>query len=354
MTTGFEDRARAAFIEQAEACRNLGSPFTARLCALAGECLSATQGEVATCILSWPGEPSVAGDALPLRLAGALHGLVLEGRAPELTKIYPPHDGAVEDATLWAVVSKACRDHAADILACVRNAPQTNEVRRSAVIYAGALAVAKLFGRPMVLSELGASAGLNLQLDRYRYRLGEREFGDPRSPVLLSPRWEGAAPPEAEVRISARAGCDLRPLDPARPADRLRALSYIWADQAERLALTRVALELAAEQRMQVARSDAVAWLERRLEEQHDRCAHMVFHTITWQYLPEASRKRGKALLHEAGRRASPERPLAWLRLEADGMEPGAAFTLTTWPNGEERIIARADFHGRWIQWFGW
>ncbi len=354
MADNLEVRVRASFLEQAEACRNLGSPFTARLCALAGERLSTTQGEVAARILSWPGEPSVAGDALSLRLAGALHGLVLQGRAPELAKVYPPHDETVDDAALWAAMSETCREYAAVILAWLASAPQTNEVRRSAVIFAGLLRVAKLFGRPMVLSELGASAGLNLQLDRYRYRLGEREFGDPLSPVSLSPRWEGAPPPEAEGRIVARAGCDLRPLDPARPADRVRALSYIWADQAERLAMTRAALELAAGTGERVDESDAIAWLEHRLREQHDRCAHVIFHTIAWQYFPERSKKRGEALVHEAGRRATPARPLAWLRLEADDMEPGAALTLTTWPYGEEKVIARADYHGRWIQWIGW
>ena len=32
----------------------------------------------------------------------------------------------------------------------------------------------------------------------------------------------------------------------------------------------------------------------------------------------------------------------------------GAALTLTTWPEGEEKLIARADYHGRWVQWIGW
>ncbi|MEM7710731.1 MAG: DUF2332 domain-containing protein, partial [Pseudomonadota bacterium] len=35
---------------------------------------------------------------------------------------------------------------------------------------------------------------------------------------------------------------------------------------------------------------------------------------------------------------------------EADGGR-GAAVTLTTWPSGEVRDAARADFHGRWIDW---
>ena len=30
---------------------------------------------------------------------------------------------------------------------------------------------------------------------------------------------------------------------------------------------------------------------------------------------------------------------------------PPAALRLTLWPGGEERLIARVDFHGRWAEW---
>ncbi|MBP7000005.1 DUF2332 family protein [Amaricoccus sp.] len=71
--------ARAAFRRQAEFCAELGSPFTARLCALAAERL-APGGAVADRVLGWSGDPSNRADALPLRFAGALHALVVEGR----------------------------------------------------------------------------------------------------------------------------------------------------------------------------------------------------------------------------------------------------------------------------------
>lgn len=348
------ERARDAFREQAEACHSLGSPFMARLCALAAERLSAAEGQVGDRILRWPGDPSVAGDALPLRFAGALHASVLEGRAPRLARLYPPHDGKVDDAALWEAIAEVCRDDAAFVLDRLDGAPQTNEVRRSAMVFAGMSTIAEHFRRPLVLSELGASAGLNLHAERYSYRLAGRDLGELGSSVCLAPRWEGPPPPEAEVRVAARGGCDLHPLDPSSAADRLRVLSYIWADQAERVALTRAALDLAAGQRERVEKSDAIAWLERRLGGQVENRVHVVFHTIAWQYLPEESKKRGTALLRHAGGQASAERPLAWLRLEGDGAGPGAALTLTTWPEGEEKLIARADYHGRWVRWIGW
>jgi hypothetical protein len=206
----------------------------------------------------------------------------------------------------------------------------------------------------MILSEVGASSGLNLRWDRYRYRFGSVAWGDPSSPVALAPDWKGRPVETREIKVVDRAGCDLNPLDPASTDGRIRSLSYIWADQTDRLERTRAAFEIASGVPASTERADAVGWLERRLQNAHAGAVHVIFHTIVWQYLPAQARKAGEALIAEAGRRAGPERSLAWLRLEHDGKAPGAALTLTLWPNGEERRIARADFHGRWIDWIGW
>ena len=56
----------------------MGSPFTARLCRLLADRL-APGDPVSDRVLAWPGDPSHRADALPLRLAGALHGLVRRG-----------------------------------------------------------------------------------------------------------------------------------------------------------------------------------------------------------------------------------------------------------------------------------
>ena len=110
----------------------MGSPFTARLCALAADRL-APGGAVADRLLGWPGDPRA--DVLPLRLAGALHGLVLEARAPDLAAVYPPND-APDDA-LWPAVAAALDTHAAYILARLDGPPQTNEAQRSAALAPG-------------------------------------------------------------------------------------------------------------------------------------------------------------------------------------------------------------------------
>lgn len=338
---------RASFRQQAEACAALGSPLTARLCRLCADRLDS--GAVADRVLRWPGNPDGKADALALRLMGGLHALVLTGADPALTAAYAGAD-ALSDDHLWMVLAKTMDSHAAPLLAWLDSPPQTNEVRRSAVLIAAGHWLAARYGLPLVLSELGASAGLNLMWDRWQLRVATQRLGPSDAPVVLSPDWRGAVPAVCPPLVLDRAGADLLPLHPVR--DRLRLLSYIWADQPDRLARTRAALDLAAAGPPPVTQADAVDWLEHRLARPVPGALHMVFHTVAWQYFPAATRTRGEAVLAGAGARATPGAPLARLAMEADDSGlAGAALTLDLWPDGRRIDLGRVDFHGRWVDW---
>ena len=138
--------------------------------------------------------------------------------------------------------------------------------------------------------------------------------------------------------MSERAGCDVEPIDPGSDADCLRLLSYIWADQRERLDRTRAALEIARRERLRVEAADAVPWLAKRLAEVREGAVHVVFHTIVWDYLDARRQTALEATIRDAGAGATAEAPVAWLRFEPDGDKPaGGAVTLTLWPGGAEQ-----------------
>lgn len=344
---------RAAFAAQAEVCTRMGSPFTARLCRLVAERLGPGT-PVAERVLGWRGDPGGRADALPLRLMGALHGLVIEEIDAGLAAVYPPHDQGLSDDTVWDAVSAALAAHPRFITARLRRPPQTNETMRSAALCPGFLTIIARTELPLITSELGASAGLNQIWNRFCYRFGDAAWGPEDSPVRLVPEWQGPPPPLVPVRLLERAGCDTAPPDLAKPADCLRLLSYVWADQPERLARMQAALALAGEAGVQIITRDAIDWLSDRLALRLQGAAHVIYHSIFWQYLDPSAQAAAVERLSEAGRRATREAPLAWLRLEADGESPGAAILLTLWPDGETRRLGRADFHGRWVHWTGW
>jgi hypothetical protein len=340
-----EAAVRAAFARQAEWATKLDSPFMALLCGLLGERLDRSSG-AGRKVLDWPGEADPFGDALPLRLAGGLHALVRRGDAPGLASCYPPNPLADREA-FWAALAPVLEEPG--LLPWLDGAPQTNEVGRSAVLMAGLMVVADLFPQPMELLELGASAGLNLVLDRYGYDLGGVRAGDPGSPLRLSPEWRGAAPPDAPVAVERRRGVDLHPLDARSDGDRL--LAYVWPDQARRLAQLEAALAIAAEDPPGIEPGDAAHWLEERLAEPLQAgTSRVVLHSIAFQYFPEASKARIAAAMEQAGAEATFAKPLAWLRYEHEGGER-IELRLKAWPGGEERLLACGHPHGSEVEW---
>ncbi|MCB1335161.1 MAG: DUF2332 family protein [Roseivivax sp.] len=337
-----------AFAEQAESCGRLGSPFMARLCGLLSGQMPAGPALTEVCA-GFSGDLGPAAASLPLRIAGGLHALVLSGRDPALAAAYPPAN--VSDATLTAALAGAMAAHDRFLASWIASPPQTNEIRRSAALIAGAAVAASRFALPVVLSELGASGGLNLWWDRYALALPGRTDGPDRPVVVLAPDWHGPLPPSTRPHVAQRRGVDLMPLDPGDPADALRLAAFLWPDQPQRLEMTRRAAALGSPG---IDRADALDWLERRLHSAPQGHLHLVQNTVVWQYLPAPAQARGAAMMAAAGARATAARPLAWLQMESDGNAHGAggaALTLRLWPGDVTLSLGRADFHGRWIDW---
>lgn len=339
------DPLAAEFRRQGRACADLGSPFMDRLMHLIPVRMD-PGGAVARRMAAFRGDLGPAGHSVPLRLAGALHALALTG--DPLAAAWPP--ATPDDDTLWAAIAEALDRQADEVLRWLDSPPQTNEVRRSTAVLAGAGWLAARFGLPFVLSELGASGGLNLMADRYALDTGAGRIGAADPALVLRPEMRGGVPPAAPVKVTGRRGVDLRPVDVTTEAGRLRLLAYLWADQPARAELTRAAMAVAT---APVDAGDAADWLEARLAVPYHGRLHLIFHTVAWQYFPDAVQARCAALLDAAGARAAPEAPLARLAMEADGARPGAALWLDLWPGGLRVGLGRIDFHGRWLDWRG-
>jgi hypothetical protein len=200
--------------------------------------------------------------------------------------------------------------------------------------------------------ELGSSAGLNLRFDHYWYEEGGAGFGDPESRVRFEGLWDGRPPPFAAPCIVAeRRGCDRNPIDATTEAGRLTLLSYVWPGQIQRFELLAAALDLARREPATVDRAEIPGWLDDRLAATTSGRATVVFHSVVWPYLSDEERTQVTEIIRGAGSRAGTGAPLAWLRLEG---EPETGYTelrLTTWPGGDERLLATASWHVGPINW---
>jgi hypothetical protein len=346
------DRALAveSFRFHARGCAVAGSPLYAELLARAADDLEAG-GVFAELVEGFEGHPVLL--VLPLRVMGAVHRLVLAGAAPALAAHYPSAGGRFEAEGAWRALVDAARAHAPAIRARLASNVQTNEVRRCAVLLGGLLRVAAGTGLPLRVREIGASAGLNLLFDRWRYELGPHRWGDPRAPLAIAADWEGP-PPDlgAPLRVASRAGCDVDPIDVTDAEDRLRLESFVWPDQVERHARLRAALAAARADPPRIERARAGEWVPRELAARPAGEATVLVQSHVFWYLPEAERDELLRDVRAAGLRASDERPIAWLRFEGTGVD-SFGLRLWSWPPGEDRLLARCHPHGSWVRWEG-
>ena len=332
---------------QAQACAESSSPLYGRV--LDAVVADLRAGGVCAGLLEARGEDPF-GSALALRLLGAVHRIVLDGRAPALAAHYPSaggHEGRdVGDAFLATVA-----EHEDEVRTRIDDGVQTNEVGRSAVLVGGYAAITHRTSLPLRVLEVGASAGLNLRWDHFAYDTGHGVVaGDPDSPVRFEGVWEGD-PPDLPPRFDVveRCGCDRNPIDATTPEGRLTLMSYVWPDQVERFTRLEAAIEVARRVPASVDRANADEWITHRLTMLLPGVATVVVHSIVLQYLPREARAGFREAIEAAGERASGAAPLAWLRMEPGGDR--AELRLTTWPHGEERVLATAGYHGNPIWW---
>ncbi len=337
----------AHFHKQAEACEKMGSPFTAVLCRNLIAILDRSTATGRT-VLDWPDDPAAA--ALALRLCGGLHALVLDENDEQLAQCYPP-DPDID--SLARILPGVIGRNDARLCASLGNAPQTNEIARAAALLPGLREIARQCRLPLALHEIGASAGLNLLADHFAYRYDRVSLGDPDSAVRISPAMRGGMPdPRGNFRIIRRSGCDIAPLQIGDPEDRLRLRSYIWPDQPERMQRLDAAIAIAEQTPFDLIAADAADYVDQSLANRKlDEC-HVLFHSVMWQYLPDPTKARIEAALEQVSNIATRDAPVAWLRMEGlGGVEPYATLQLTLWPGGEKQILARCDWHCRWIEW---
>ncbi|MDP1670890.1 MAG: DUF2332 family protein, partial [Alphaproteobacteria bacterium] len=271
----------AEFRRQARACHALNSPLTGEMLDAAANVLDEAS-ETGRRVLGWTGDPMA--DALPLRLSGGLHGLARRNVAPRLSKLYLEGTGDFSNA-----IREAIDAHDAWLAGWLDSPPQTNEVGRSGALMSGLMQAAYRLGLPIELFELGASAGLNLNLDRFRFDLGKRAIGPEDSPVRIAPVWTGGDPPDAKPVIIARAAVDQRPVNVRDDAAAERLIAYVWADQKERIARLEAAMEIARKFPPPLVAADAGPWLEQQLpRRQPEGVLRIVMHSVFWQYVPPA------------------------------------------------------------------
>lgn len=345
------------FRRQAHFCGELGSDFIRQILTRGVEDIDAG-GIVAKLVADWPGNP--AADAVSLRWAGALHAAAITGRDAGLAAEYPSARADWSLDRIWPLATAFLERDEAWVRAFMTSPPQTNETGRAGALACGFMWLAERSPEPFQLLELGASAGLNLNWDRFAYAHPAWDRADaagPHIPTVIS----GDPPAWRNLDIASRAACDQNPLDVDNPDHRLRLRAYVWPDQPARLARLAAALDLAQAMAVKVEKADAAQWLRSRLARELPEGTTIVFHSVFLQYPPREVREQIGAAMEEAGGRTTQARRLAWLMFEPEALVAGVpgstryVLQAAVWTDRQRSdvTLAEVDPHGRHMTWLG-
>lgn len=313
-----------------------------------------------------------ADQRLPVLLFACVHWILLREPHHELRRWYPnlapDHDTGPDRGDPYPAFREFCarnESRLADLLAT--RSTQTNEIGRCALFLPMMAEVADDRG-PLAVLDVGASAGLNLLLDRCHYRYVPDDgrhppitVGEP-APVELVCGTRGPVPvPNEMPTIADRIGLDRTPIDPTDPDAAAWLQACVWPDQADRFERLGTALAMAAEHPPPVVPGDAVADLAATID-RLDPDAHLVV-TDSWalNYLTADERLAFLEALDLAGS----TRDLSWCALESPAItpelpwphepaEPELTHLLRAdWHAGRRTVshLGTAHPHGYWLHW---
>lgn len=240
---------------------------------------------------------------------------------------------------------------------------QTNAVRRCSALYPGYATVADRVDGPIAILSVGASAGLNLNWDRYRYEYRTADgdatvVGALDSPLAVETDVRGAATPPVPARppvVAGRVGVEVNPLDPTDDADARWLRALVWPEHHDRRRVLDGALAVARDHPPEVVEGDAVTDLAAVADRLPDDRPLVVVHTLVlYQFDADARRAfhdavadlasdRSAPTYHLSGERPAPERENAiQLRL--------ARIDATDSPDDGDRL-GTFEQHGAWVSW---
>ncbi|MGI9622764.1 MAG: DUF2332 domain-containing protein [Acidimicrobiales bacterium] len=299
----------------------------------------------------------------PNHLLAAVRFLLLAGVSHPLEEAYDAEDVVAAVALFKPFVL----EHRGDIVELLQHRRvQTNEVGRTSAIAPALAHVARSARRGLGLVEVGASAGLNLLVDRCYLDYGAMQVGEASSPIRIDCAVD--TPPAAfnmaDLSLSWRKGLDQAPIDVNDEESVRWLLACVWVGQTDRQDRLRVALDMASGEGVSVVKGDAVADLGAMVDQIPDDLHAVVLTSWVTFYLNVTQRVDFEQAL------ANCRRPVSWLSIEHPGVvvdidrpstrseqevTPSVVAHVQYSSEGDRsaEFLGWAHPHGSWLDWYG-
>lgn len=227
---------------------------------------------------------------------------------------------------------------------------QTNEIRRCAYLYPMMTEIYAKHQQPLAFIEIGASAGLQLGMDRYNYCYNQQlVITNTKNDSMLFSENRGETLPTSlsePLVVCQRIGIDLNPIDLGNKEESQWLQALIWPEHHERRMLFNQALPIINQLDIQLVKGDAIQLIKELRRTIEQEAMLVIYHTHVANQIPIELRHT----LIEQLKEISMERPLYHCynnlfdtKLHQDFIDQGTIKSI--------RTMARPDGHARWFKW---
>ena len=302
------------------------------------------------------------GQPYPNILLAAIQYLLLVGKPCELQRYFfnltPEQYLRKPDAMLKSIFLDFVKENQSELVSvCKIRRVQTNETGRCSLLLPGLNFISSLIKEPIILIEIGTSAGLLLNFDRYEYRYSHlnNPIGLIGSKAIIECETRGIHKPPLDrvPSISRRVGIDLNIINCQNNADSLWLQSLVWPNDHRRLIQLINALEICRTRLFEVELvqgdgfTNIITFLDKYKQETKPIC---LIHSFAINQIATQDREEYYNKLKNWSKKENLqlfELSLAWLSRE----EP--KYYLKIFQSGEITTIelAKIHHHGKWIEW---
>jgi hypothetical protein len=297
------------------------------------------------------------GQPVPNIFFGAVHYLLLKNRDEPLAKYYPSIQQSAIIEIPFELFKGFCLDNENEIGKIISTRiVQTNVISRCSYLMPIFSKIIAEENKPTTIIDIGTSAGLTLNFDKYEYWYNGRKVFGESNVVLKSKIVESPIPKIYSIlQPIQKIGIDQNLINPTDKDEILWLKALVWADQPERFTAMDEALKLSDLKSIKFIQADAIVDFEREILEIEGPQTVIIYATHVLYQFTQAQRDAFYAMLDRIGQ----NRDFYFLSVEGiksllqKYQSNETVVELTCYKNKQKlvKFLAETNGHGNWIRW---
>jgi hypothetical protein len=297
------------------------------------------------------------GQPIPNIFFASVHYLLLKNFDQDLAKYYPSIQKKPIPKIPFSIFKAFCIANKNEIKEIIsKKIIQTNVINRCAYLMPVFSKIIADENRPTTIIDIGTSAGLTLNFDKYEYWYNDKKvFGESKVIVksnILESSIQKIYPITQPI---SKIGIDQNIIDPTDEDEILWLKALIWTDQPERFIAIEEALKLNELKNIIFIQAETSIDFEKEILKVDETQNLIIYATHVLYQFSQEQKKEFYSMLERVGQK----RDFYFLSVEGIKMLPGQnsskeiVVTLTQFKNKQrtETFMAETNGHGNWIKW---